>query len=115
MKIIIIGCGAIGSTCLSQIESQGHDVVIIEGHNHREEAKANLKDLVREHQDMLLTSIYELGECLISTKGERTTHADVLLLISLEGRKVFGLYGKVSPRRGAVYTYVKRAGNAESR
>lgn len=101
MKIIVIGCGAIGSTCLSQIESQGHDVAIIENLNHKEEVKGDLKNLLLERQAYILTDIYQLMDSLV--REEEPTHADFLLMISLEGRKVHGLYGKVSPMRGVLY------------
>ncbi len=46
MKIIIIGCGKVGSTLVEQLSTEGHDLVIVDTQEHKLEALANTYDVM---------------------------------------------------------------------
>lgn len=46
MKIIIIGCGKVGSTLVEQLSAEGHDIVIVDIQEQKLEAPANAYDVM---------------------------------------------------------------------
>lgn len=46
MKIIIIGCGKVGSTLVEQLSAEGHDIVIVDNQEKKLEAPANAYDVM---------------------------------------------------------------------
>lgn len=98
MKVIIIGAGLIGTTCLTSIEELGHDVVLTDDIDRVDQSK-HFHDAPLDRaiiNPVRTTSEWDLVE-------EEMTHTFFILIGKPNGGKVFGLYGKVSPRRGGVY------------
>lgn len=46
MKIIIIGCGKVGSTLVEQLSAEGHDIVLVDTSEQKLAVAANTYDVL---------------------------------------------------------------------